>query len=83
MRRAELIEEPREDPTGGDDLLDIASVAYAEGEMELIEWLDAAEALLEAELARVRIRADLWINYYDLERAVGGFGASTSNGGRE
>lgn len=80
VRRAELVGEP---PEAKEDLLDIATVAYAEGEMELIELLDAAEALLEAELARIRIRADLWIHYYDLERAVGGFGESMSNGGLE
>ena len=48
-------------------------MAYEEGEMELIELLDAAEALRAARLAETRLRADLWISYYDLERAVGGF----------
>jgi outer membrane protein TolC len=76
-RRAAFLEEPVED---GPDLLDIARASYGEGEMELIELLDAAEAHLDAHLARARLRADLWINYYDLERAVGGFDDPTNEG---
>ena len=53
------------------DLLEIARVAYDAGEMELVELLDAANALQEARTAEVRLRADLWIAYYDLERALG------------
>ncbi len=56
------------------DLLDIARVAYTEGEMELIQLLDAADAFLDARLAEIRLRTDLWTGFYDLERAVGGFG---------
>jgi outer membrane protein TolC len=41
--------------------------------MELIDLLDAAEALSDAQIAETRLRADLWTSYYDLERAVGGF----------
>lgn len=58
----------------GEDLLDIALVAYEEGEMELVELLDAAEALHDATRDRLRTRTDLWIAYFDLERALGGFG---------
>lgn len=71
--RAELLA-----PTGSDadvDLLEIARVSYAEGEMELLELLDGARAHLDANLDRTRLRADFWISYYDLERAVGGFNA--------
>lgn len=60
------------------DLLAIAQVAYDAGEMELIELLDAAEAFRDAESAVVRIQSDLWIRYYDLERAIGGFGNLTA-----
>ena len=60
------------------DLLTIAQVAYDAGEMELIELLDAAEAFSDAESAVVRIQSDLWIRYYDLERAIGGFGNLTA-----
>lgn len=70
-RRADRLAEPL--TVEAADLLEIAQVAYEEGEMELIELLDAAEALRAARLAETRLRADLWISYYDLERAVGGF----------
>lgn len=63
-------------PTGDDrgaDLLEIARVGYAEGEMDLLELLDAARAHLEANLDQAGLRAESWISYYDLERAVGGF----------
>ena len=55
------------------DLLQIAQVAYDAGEMDLVQLLDAAEALWDARTARARLKADLWTAYYDLERAVGGF----------
>ena len=64
------------DASGGGqaDLLSIAQVAYDTGEMELVGLLDAAEALSAAEIAVERIQSELWISYYDLERAIGGFG---------
>ena len=68
--RAELLLVGVGDAPG--DVLDIAQVAYDAGEMELVGLLDAAEALREARLAEVRLRADVWIAYYDLERALGG-----------
>jgi outer membrane protein, heavy metal efflux system len=69
-RRAELFGSWAIDEVA--DLLEIARVAYLEGEMELIELLDAAEALREAQADEARLRADLWTGYYDVERAVGG-----------
>ena len=69
--RGALLEE---DILGGDpDLLEIAQVAYDAGEMTLVELLDAAEALRDAHSAEAKLRSDLWIAYYDLERAMGGF----------
>lgn len=70
-------------PAEGADLLDIARLSYREGEMELIDLLDAAEAHLDAETARIRLRGYLWVRYYDLERAVGGFEDTTNDGGAE
>lgn len=70
-------------PSEGGDLLEIAQVAYEEGEMELIGLLDAAEALRQARLNEARLRADLWESYYDLERAVGGFGGSSDDRERD
>jgi cobalt-zinc-cadmium efflux system outer membrane protein len=57
------------------DLLAAARTAYAEGEMELIELLDAADAYHSARMTETRLRADLWISYHDLERAIGGYDA--------
>ena len=78
LGRAEFLSEVGEPPTV--DLLDIAQIAYDAGEMELIGLLDAAEALRDAETMAVRIQSQVWISYYDLERAVGGFGDLTGQG---
>ena len=55
--------------------MEIAQVAYDAGEMTLLELLDAARALQDAHSAEAKLRSDLWIAYYDLERAMGGFDA--------
>lgn len=60
------------------DILDIALVSYEEGEMELLELLDAADALHLAQAAETRLQADSWIAYFDLERALGGFGSAAA-----
>ncbi|MBI4502456.1 MAG: TolC family protein [Gemmatimonadetes bacterium] len=54
-----------------DTLLGIARVAYAEGEMTLVELLDAVDAYRLAGAAVIDARANLWIAFYDLERAAG------------
>lgn len=77
LRRADLLRDAG--AADATDLLDIAQVAYDEGEMELIGLLDAAEALRESRLIETRLRADLWESYYDLERAIGGFDGSTDD----
>ena len=59
--------------SGVDDLLRIARVSYGEGEMSLLELLDAAEAYRESQIAFSELTSELWIGYYDLERATGGF----------
>jgi len=69
--RAALLSEPEAGGTG--DLLDIALVAYGEGEMELVELLDAADALRQSRATQTELRASLWTAYFDLERALGGF----------
>ena len=71
LRRSALLDNAQ----GADarDLLEIAEVAWAEGEMDLLDLLDAAAALRDAQALEARLRSDLWIGYYDLERAVGGF----------
>ena len=57
---------------GSADILDIALAAYSEGEMTLLELLDAAGAFRDAQTAAAHLIAELWIAYYDLERATGG-----------
>lgn len=52
-------------------VLESARVAYEEGEMSLIELLDAAEAYRAARVLAVELRAGIWIAYFDLLRAMG------------
>jgi cobalt-zinc-cadmium efflux system outer membrane protein len=60
----ELLAEP-------EALLRVARVAYAEGEMTLVELLDAVDAFRTARVAAVNARRDLWVAYFDFERAGG------------
>jgi outer membrane protein, heavy metal efflux system len=78
LARLALLGDPQ---TAPDDLLAIAQVAYEAGEMELVQLLDAADALREAAALEARLRAQLWTSYFDLERAVGGFDSSMYNEG--
>ena len=48
-----------------------AQVAYAEGEISLVEWLDAVRAYQEAEATFASLRAESLIRRAALERAVG------------
>ena len=48
-----------------------AQVAYSEGEVSLVEWLDAVRAYHEAESSFTNLRADLLVRRAALERAVG------------
>ena len=69
-RRAEMMQGQLLAEAG--DLLDIAQVSYAEGEMALVELLDAADAFRDARVTSIELVADFWVSYYDLERATGG-----------
>lgn len=53
-------------------LLSAARVAYDEGEMTLVEFLDATGAFRDARLSALTLRAEAWIAYYNLVRAMGG-----------
>ena len=55
------------------ELLSIARVAYDEGEVGIVELVDAADAFLEARLLGSSVRAELWIAFHELEHAIGGF----------
>ncbi|MDQ3309554.1 MAG: TolC family protein [Gemmatimonadota bacterium] len=52
-------------------LLRTARVAYAEGEMTLVELLDAADAYRSAREAVADLQAEYLVAAYDLERATG------------
>ena len=52
--------------------LTAAEAAYTEGEIPLIEWLDAIRAYHEAESIFVTLRAELHVRRAALERATGG-----------
>lgn len=56
---------------GADDLLRIAQTSYDEGEMSLVELLDAADAYREARLTTIDRRADLWTRYFALLQTMG------------
>lgn len=51
--------------------LGAAQMAYAEGEISLVEWLDAVRAYQEAESSYATLRAESLIRLAALERAVG------------
>jgi len=52
--------------------LQAAETAYAEGEIGLVEWLDAVRAYHEAESTYATLRAELHVRRAALERATGG-----------
>jgi cobalt-zinc-cadmium efflux system outer membrane protein len=66
-----------------EDLLEIARAAYDAGEMELVGLLDGADAHLESRLAALELRAELWLAYWELSRAMGGTPESAGTGDGE
>ena len=66
-----------------EDLLRIARVSYSEGEMSLLELLDASEAFRESQILGSRLSSEHWIRYYDLERAMGGVPPAATTEGTE
>jgi outer membrane protein, heavy metal efflux system len=73
VARIALLADPQ---AGAADLLSIAQIAYDAGEMELVQLLDAAGALRDSATLEARLRAELWMSWFDLERAAGGFSGS-------
>lgn len=55
-----------------DNLLRAARVGYAEGEMSLVELLDAAEAYRDARTSSLDLHSSFQTAYFDLLRAAGG-----------
>ncbi len=75
--RAALEEVARLGPALGGEAaaaLRAAETAYAEGEISLVEWLDAVRAYHEAESILATLRAELHVRRAALERATGGGG---------
>ena len=56
----------------GEALLASAAAAYAENEMTLLEFLEAARAFKGARLSALSLTSEAWASYYDLLRAMGG-----------
>jgi outer membrane protein TolC len=66
-----------------EELLAIARLSFAEGEMRAVDLLDAAKAFVEARLLGLQVRADLWDAYFELEQALGGFSTESDKGVNE
>ncbi len=64
-----------------DRLLSAARISYAEGEMTLLELLDAVNAYRDARLIVLRLHGEHWTAYFDLVRAIGGEPQHESDGG--
>lgn len=64
-------------------VLETASLAYQEGAFTLLELIDAAEAFRQARIGLIDLRAEAWLAYYDLERAMGWTVGPTADGRRE
>ena len=56
--------------TESGEALQAAQVAYTEGEISLVEWLDAVRAYQEAEASVATVRAELLVRLAALERAA-------------
>jgi cobalt-zinc-cadmium efflux system outer membrane protein len=56
----------------GDDLMRIAEVAYREGEMGILELLDAVRASARARMRTIELQRDVRLAEIALERAMGG-----------
>ncbi len=54
------------------DLLQIALTSYGEGEMTLVELLDAAAAFRDARLTSLDLHKAFWGSYFDVLHAAGG-----------
>jgi outer membrane protein, heavy metal efflux system len=68
MRQAALAQEQ---PGAADELVQIAEVAYREGEVGILELLDAVRAASRARIRTIDLRLDARLAQIALERAVG------------
>lgn len=68
LRRAAQAEDPGD---SGRELMQIAELAYREGELGILELLDAARAVSRARTRQIELRLDARLAEIALERAVG------------
>jgi cobalt-zinc-cadmium efflux system outer membrane protein len=68
VRQAALMQEP---PGTAEELVQIAVVAYREGEVGILELLDAARTASRAQIRNIDLRLDVRLAQIALERAVG------------
>ena len=68
MRQATLAQDQ---PGAADELVQIAAVAYREGEVGILELLDAARTAARARIRSLELRLDARLAQIALERAVG------------
>ena len=68
LRQRALVEDRA---SADDELMEIAEVAYREGEVGILELLDAVRTSSRAKVRRVEIRLDARLAQIALERAVG------------
>ena len=64
-----------------EQLLGIARVAYEEGEIGIVEMVDATRAFTDAALQGLRARVASWQAYFELGQAVGGLSDIMDQGG--
>jgi len=62
------------------ELLRIVLLAYDEGEVGIVELMDATDTVLEALLMESAVRVDGWLAYFELDQAVGGLPARQDSG---
>lgn len=70
-------------PDRNSDLVEVARLAYEGGELDLLAFLDAVRASREASELEWKARADLWMAYFELERAAAGAVPSLTDLGAE
>ena len=68
LRQAALSQEQE---GNAEELVQIATVAYREGEVGILELLDAARTALRARIRSIDLRLDARLAQIALERAVG------------
>jgi outer membrane protein TolC len=61
----------QEPPGTAEELVQIAVVAYREGEVGILELLDAARTASRAQIRNIDLRLDVRLAQIALERAVG------------